>query len=417
MSRYNVELNTWERIKGSNRRLTARVLHLAARYDKPDDPQLLLHGGHDNTGFLYDVYSFSLTTFRWKRLASQGSKTATSFARMHVVGNLMYIYGGWRALSTGQLGVAKTVLVSQLGGKNDYGCFAQGRYSGFCEMQVDNDIGERISYASAVRQNKLLVFGGRTADSRFYQLDLTEPTFKQVATDSEEDSPFAILHIAFVIGISVCLLVTVTAVVQRLLYRRQNSSSQQVARETTQTASAGVSENDLKALPIVIYKGPNSTTAFGNTSTTGPDKTSDEIELTILDIKRDSYSNVEVDAGQDPKETLDTGSSSGDSTTTSSTLKSPRDESSTTLEESQVSQGGTEASLGEQSAGETGNGLMTAEDAETTGDMCAICISDYNVGDELRVLPCNHTFHTSCVDIWLKQSKACPMCKQDIVPS
>mmetsp|Transcript_10398 Transcript_10398/g.15075 ORF Transcript_10398/g.15075 Transcript_10398/m.15075 type:complete len:101 (-) Transcript_10398:202-504(-) len=45
---------------------------------------------------------------------------------------------------------------------------------------------------------------------------------------------------------------------------------------------------------------------------------------------------------------------------------------------------------------------------------CIVCISDHDVGDMLRVLPCQHAFHRKCVDQWLQLDKSCPLCKQDI---
>ncbi|KZT38871.1 hypothetical protein SISSUDRAFT_1061592 [Sistotremastrum suecicum HHB10207 ss-3] len=46
---------------------------------------------------------------------------------------------------------------------------------------------------------------------------------------------------------------------------------------------------------------------------------------------------------------------------------------------------------------------------------CAICLSDFQKGDRVRVLPCNHIFHMEEIDEWLvQQKKVCPVCKADI---
>jgi len=41
---------------------------------------------------------------------------------------------------------------------------------------------------------------------------------------------------------------------------------------------------------------------------------------------------------------------------------------------------------------------------------CAICLGDYEQGEELTVLPCNHTFHAECVTEWLHTRNKCPLC-------
>eukprot|EP01116_Phalansterium_solitarium_P013470 TRINITY_DN30835_c0_g1_i1.p1 TRINITY_DN30835_c0_g1~~TRINITY_DN30835_c0_g1_i1.p1 ORF type:complete len:300 (-),score=82.92 TRINITY_DN30835_c0_g1_i1:45-944(-) len=43
---------------------------------------------------------------------------------------------------------------------------------------------------------------------------------------------------------------------------------------------------------------------------------------------------------------------------------------------------------------------------------CAICLGDYEEGEQLRYLPCEHHFHSDCVDQWLGMNKSCPLCKR-----
>ncbi|KAK7409850.1 hypothetical protein VNO78_00211 [Psophocarpus tetragonolobus] len=59
----------------------------------------------------------------------------------------------------------------------------------------------------------------------------------------------------------------------------------------------------------------------------------------------------------------------------------------------------------------------TTESAVKFGD-CAICLSEFAIGDEIRVLPqCGHGFHVSCIDAWLRSHSSCPSCRQILVVS
>lgn len=45
---------------------------------------------------------------------------------------------------------------------------------------------------------------------------------------------------------------------------------------------------------------------------------------------------------------------------------------------------------------------------------CAICLVEYAVGDQMRVLPCLHKMHKKCVDRWLEINQVCPVCRAPI---
>jgi len=45
---------------------------------------------------------------------------------------------------------------------------------------------------------------------------------------------------------------------------------------------------------------------------------------------------------------------------------------------------------------------------------CSVCISDFERGDQLRLLPCKHAFHSRCVDQWLTVNANCPLCRKSI---
>jgi len=43
-------------------------------------------------------------------------------------------------------------------------------------------------------------------------------------------------------------------------------------------------------------------------------------------------------------------------------------------------------------------------------EQCSICMETYILGQELKLLPCQHIFHTNCIEIYLKQfSIQCPL--------
>ena len=46
-------------------------------------------------------------------------------------------------------------------------------------------------------------------------------------------------------------------------------------------------------------------------------------------------------------------------------------------------------------------------------DECSICLQTLN-SQKIKVLPCEHTFHTDCILEWLTNTNTCPICRKSI---
>lgn len=68
--------------------------------------------------------------------------------------------------------------------------------------------------------------------------------------------------------------------------------------------------------------------------------------------------------------------------------------------------------------------LADGDDPDATRDssrepwICAICLTPYEVGDEICWSPnpeCNHVFHHNCIEHWLLKHDECPMCRASYI--
>ena len=59
-------------------------------------------------------------------------------------------------------------------------------------------------------------------------------------------------------------------------------------------------------------------------------------------------------------------------------------------------------------------GAGTGGAGPTSAESCSVCLEEYAEGDRVRTLPCGHQFHSRCVDRWLQNNRACPICKKEI---
>jgi hypothetical protein len=44
---------------------------------------------------------------------------------------------------------------------------------------------------------------------------------------------------------------------------------------------------------------------------------------------------------------------------------------------------------------------------------CVICMSPFKNGQHIRVLPCQHEYHTKCIARWFTMNSSCPICRRD----
>lgn len=48
--------------------------------------------------------------------------------------------------------------------------------------------------------------------------------------------------------------------------------------------------------------------------------------------------------------------------------------------------------------------------SDHVGDICAVCMDPYEMGQSRKFLPCQHVFHAKCIDMWLENSSQnCPI--------
>lgn len=58
--------------------------------------------------------------------------------------------------------------------------------------------------------------------------------------------------------------------------------------------------------------------------------------------------------------------------------------------------------------------LPLVEIQVTDGQGCAICLSEYELGEEVKQLQCEHKFHEDCLKEWSNEHDTCPLCRSNI---
>ncbi|KAF3783845.1 Receptor-like proteiny region transmembrane domain- and RING domain-containing protein 6 [Nymphaea thermarum] len=59
--------------------------------------------------------------------------------------------------------------------------------------------------------------------------------------------------------------------------------------------------------------------------------------------------------------------------------------------------------------------VFLKDDGASEASQCYVCLMDYEEGDIVRTLPCQHKFHQLCIDKWLKEvHRVCPLCRGNV---
>nr|KYP39416.1 RING-H2 finger protein ATL4E [Cajanus cajan] len=56
--------------------------------------------------------------------------------------------------------------------------------------------------------------------------------------------------------------------------------------------------------------------------------------------------------------------------------------------------------------------IVFKESFSVKDTQCSVCLLEYQAEDRLQQIPaCGHTFHMSCIDLWLATHTTCPLCR------
>lgn len=62
------------------------------------------------------------------------------------------------------------------------------------------------------------------------------------------------------------------------------------------------------------------------------------------------------------------------------------------------------------------DGLLVGSDPSSLPDSqeCTICLEDMGASERKRMLPCQHLYHSHCIESWAVKNNACPNCRNKI---
>lgn len=244
----------------------------------------------------------------------------------------------------------------------------------------DSPLHALISFADQVQNNETATPTGSSSSSS----STSASTSNNKTLGASPTTAVAMIILYSITGIitALFLVIIITGAVRAHRHPERYGPRNQVGR-TRQSRARGLAIAMLDTIPIVKF---------------GEREPPKQVDLEL------------ADNGQRPTEetgaertTVDGEESSGGSDADPHTLAQPRRSTASVRSGIAPATNGTDSSPVENS------------NADAPG--CSICTEDFELGEDLRVLPCDHKFHPACIDPWLLNiSGTCPLCRIDLNP-
>ena len=247
----------------------------------------------------------------------------------------------------------------------------------WCSLSYDGvpSYSSIFSMADAAEASQALGYLNGTSTGTVVEVLITGNTTNDQPTEKKKDGSHSAVAMSVLYSITglitlLFLIIIASGAVRAHRHPERYGPRGALGGRPRQSRAKGLARAVLDTLPIV---------KFGNQTATKPDP---EMEL-----------ETNTTDGRDPA-----------AQRTTSMLSEDRRPEGVTAGTASVDHDGTSAAARSSQAAESGE---TNEDGQLG---CSICTEDFKAGEDVRVLPCRHQFHPTCIDPWLiNVSGTCPL--------
>ncbi|KAH7155250.1 hypothetical protein B0J13DRAFT_437522 [Dactylonectria estremocensis] len=256
----------------------------------------------------------------------------------------------------------------------------------WCSIAHQNELSYTsiLSMADAAEASQALGFLNNTDTIKVSIMGNTTNDGTESSSDTGQNNPAVAMSILYSITGIITLLfavIIVTGAVRAHRYPERYGPRRALPGRPRQSRAKGLARAVLETIPIV---------KFGNQTPAKPDP---ELDLDV--VTNDGRDNTVQRTTSNVSDAQHTGLTPAPRADNDGASSATRDSPTPTP---------TSAPDGANENGDDNLG-------------CSICTEDFRMGEDVRVLPCQHQYHPACVDPWLiNVSGTCPLCRFDLRP-